>query len=199
MKKISFFVLSLLVMTMIMGCNGNKKNVYLPEAKNDAAYTVIGGADGPTDIVINSEGLTKYKSELGFEVKYDVDKFGHSFENNIEKFTYETKGQTEESILPTYITVVLNDEMDAKTVTDGLVLQSGKDDVIIGTSRFGADSIDTAIVQYTKENAGGEQIFSFHIFDTDKGTMIIEAVGYVGQDNTVDSKFEQFFANFSIK
>ena len=42
MKKITLILL-MITLLMITGCKDNKKNLYLPEAKNDKIYTTIGG------------------------------------------------------------------------------------------------------------------------------------------------------------
>ena len=44
MKKITLIFL-MITMLMIIGCKDNKKDLYLPEAKNDKIYTTIGGED----------------------------------------------------------------------------------------------------------------------------------------------------------
>ena len=44
MKKITLILL-MITMLMITGCKDNKKDLYLPEAKNDKIYTTIGGED----------------------------------------------------------------------------------------------------------------------------------------------------------
>ncbi len=44
MKKIALILLMITLLT-ITGCKDNKKNLYLPEAKNDKVYTTIGGED----------------------------------------------------------------------------------------------------------------------------------------------------------
>ena len=42
MRKITLILL-MITLLMITGCKDNKKNLYLPEAKNDKIYTTIGG------------------------------------------------------------------------------------------------------------------------------------------------------------
>jgi len=44
MKKITLILL-MITMLMITGCKDNKKDLYLPEAKNDKIYTTIGSED----------------------------------------------------------------------------------------------------------------------------------------------------------
>ncbi|MBE5938726.1 MAG: hypothetical protein E7265_11980 [Lachnospiraceae bacterium] len=44
MKKLSLILVILALLT-VTGCKDNKKNLYLPEAKNDNIYTTIGGED----------------------------------------------------------------------------------------------------------------------------------------------------------
>ncbi len=44
MKKIVVFLL-VSVLFMVAGCKKSKKDVYLPEAKNDKIYTTIGGGN----------------------------------------------------------------------------------------------------------------------------------------------------------
>ncbi|MBR3996081.1 MAG: hypothetical protein IKI97_12475 [Clostridia bacterium] len=44
MKKVTLILL-MITLLMLTGCKDNKKNLYLPEAKNDKVYTTIGGKD----------------------------------------------------------------------------------------------------------------------------------------------------------
>ncbi len=144
----------------------------------------------------DDDGQKEYESKLGFKVTYDKKAFTHSFKGGIEKFVCKTD---EEQKSPIYIAIQLFADKDAQTLAEELALQSGKDDVTIADTYFGGGNIPTKGVYYTKEANDVEQIFSFHIVDTDDGAMLIEAVGYVGQPSIADFYLEQFFATFFVE
>lgn len=157
---------------------------------------IIGGADGPTSVIVGDKNdvYKTCESSLGFKMIYDSSVFEHESEDNTERFIYK-----EVSDMPIYTTVQLFDDMDAQTLSQGLVLQAGNDDVMQYSTRIGADGIETKSVYYTKMLNEMQQIFSFHIVDTDKGALLVETVGYVGQSQKADGKLEELLASFSVK
>ena len=80
MKKITLILL-MITLLMITGCKDNKKNLYLPEAKNDKIYTTIGGenethqGDGYTITVpTKSYRYEKDYDDGAFEEKWEYTK-----------------------------------------------------------------------------------------------------------------------------
>ncbi len=165
-------------------------------ACQSSSVGVIGGADEPTSIIVSDKNdvYKSYESALGFKMTYDSSEFEHKFEENIERFIYKEKLDA-----PIYTAVQLFNDMDAQMLSQGLALQSGTDDVMLYSTHLGADGIETKSVYYTKTAGEIEQIFSYHIVDTDKGALLVETVGYVGQTKKADSKLEELLASFSIK
>ena len=77
MKK---FVLILTVLSIILvasGCDDGKKNLYLPEAKNDKIYTTVGGNDGKVQndksSLHDGEGYTLTVPSKGYRYEKDFD------------------------------------------------------------------------------------------------------------------------------
>ena len=60
---------------------------------------------------------------------------------------------------PAYIIVQSCPDMDAKTLADGVALQSGQDGVAAQSTYFGADSLDTQCVSYEEEVNGITQAY----------------------------------------
>ncbi len=191
MKKISILVL-VLVVTLSFSCCGIRS-----VEQNGQANKAETSTNSETDKQLDFKGLTEYKSTLGFQVKYDATAFGQSFENGTETFEYKA----EEVASPVYIAVQVYPDTDTETMVEGLTLQAGTDDVLVHNTRFGAESIDTKGVYYTKKVNDIEQIFSFHVATVPggNGVVVIEAVGYAGQSEKADSKMEELLANLSLK
>lgn len=197
MKKISILFFVLAIVLCISGCKSDLKNQI---ESSDGANDIVVADENKTESKKSAEEIksdkTEYKSELGFKVEYDEEAFLHSFENGIEKFDCIIN---EEQKLPIYIAIQLLENTDAQSVADGLALQSGRDDVTVTDTIFGGGGMLAKGVNYTEKVNGVEQIFSFHAIDTEKGVVLIEAVGYVDQPKKADSNMEEFFARFFVE
>ena len=85
MKKITLILL-MITLLMITGCKDNKKNLYLPEAKNDKIYTTIGGGNDTHQ----GEGYTLTVPSKGYRYEKDYD------DGNLEeKWDYTKKDDVE--------------------------------------------------------------------------------------------------------
>lgn len=118
MRKIALILL-VLTLVMITGCkDGHRKNLSLPEAKNDKTYAVIGGADEPTDIKV-TDGKDKNSDEVyngdGYTIvipKEDY-RFEKDFDDGVleEKWEYTQKDDVEIKVT----TYKESDEITART------------------------------------------------------------------------------------
>ena len=85
MKKIILILLMITILT-ITGCKDNKKNLYLPEAKNDKIYTTIGSEDETHQ----GEGYTLRIPNKNYRYEKDYD------DGNLEeKWDYTKKDDVE--------------------------------------------------------------------------------------------------------
>ena len=92
MKKLTLILL-VTALLVITGCEDHRmKKPYLPEAKNDKTYAVIGGADKPTDIKVtdgkNEKADEAYTGE-GYTI--DIPKEGYRFEKDFDDGALEEK------------------------------------------------------------------------------------------------------------
>ncbi len=186
MKKLGVLFLMLAMAVSVGGCEQR-----------------IGGGDEATETNVGNYNeefkLGEYTSDSGFRVSYNEEAFEHDTENGADKFTYIYKDD-EKVKSPIYITIKLLKDTDAQTVAEDLVAQSGRDDVEVLETFFGGSNTLTKGVTYNKEGKKGiEQIFSYHTVDTDKGTLLIEAVGYVDQPDFANFFMEEFFGRFFIE
>lgn len=70
MKKaiLTVGVIAVLLATL-SGCKSDGKRLFLPEAKNDETFAIIGGADGPTSIIVGKTEDRAEETTLTFEVE----------------------------------------------------------------------------------------------------------------------------------
>ena len=111
-----------------------------------------------------------------------------------DTFVYNSKTDS-----PIYIAVQPCTDFDVKTAVDGLILQSGRDDVKATEVYFGADSIKTQSVYIEKDVNGIKQIQAFYVIPVGSGSMIVEIGSYVSTDEKTDSKIEEMLGTFSLK
>lgn len=137
-----------------------------------------------------------YVSNLGYSIVYNPTVFALNNDGDYDTFIYNGSTQAD---LPIYITVQPYSDMDAKTIIDGLVLQSGIDGVEATEGYFGADNIEAQHIYIEKDIDGTKQIQVFYVISVDKGSMILEIGGYVGADKKIDAKIEEMLATFSLK
>lgn len=110
MKKITLILL-MITLLMIAGCKDNKKNLYLPEAKNDEVYTTVDGNDEkkPTEHIENAlhegNGYTISVPTKNYRYEKDYD------DGNLEeKWDYISKDDVEIKV----ITYKDSDEITAR-------------------------------------------------------------------------------------
>ena len=136
----------------------------------------------------------KYTSRLGYSMTYNPTAFTLDDSGEHDTFVYNSKTDS-----PIYIAVQPCTDFDVKTAVDGLILQSGRDDVKATEVYFGADSIKTQSVYIEKDVNGIKQIQAFYVIPVGSGSMIVEIGSYVSIDEKTDSKIEEMLGTFSLK
>lgn len=136
----------------------------------------------------------KYTSRLGYSMTYNPTAFTLDDSGEHDTFVYNSKTDS-----PIYIAVQPYTDFDVKTAVDGLILQSGRDDVKATEVYFGADSIKTQSVYIEKDVNGIKQIQAFYVIPVGSGSMIVEIGSYVSTDEKTDSKIEEMLGTFSLK
>ncbi len=88
--------------------------------------------------------------------------------------------------------------MDTQTLVEGIVLQSGVDDVKAEDTFFGADGIESKCINIEKEVDGIKRIQVFYAIPIGKGSLLIEIGSYAGAPESVDWKFEEMLGKFTL-
>ena len=138
----------------------------------------------------------KYTSRLGYSMTYNPTAFTLDDSGDHDTFVFNSNEKTD---APIYITVQPYTDFDVKTAVDGLILQSGRDDVKATEAYFGADSIKTQSVYIEKDVNGIKQIQAFYVIPVGSGSMIVEIGSFVGTEAKTDAKIEEMLGTFSLK
>lgn len=135
-----------------------------------------------------------YDSFLGYSCMYDPTVFVLDDTGDGDYFSYQT---AESLAAPIYMSVQVYSDMNAETLADGLVLQSGLDDVEVQDTYFGANSIMTKSVYIEQEINGINQIQIFYAIPAGTGSLLVELGGYVGMPETAEHKLQEITGTFS--
>ena len=135
------------------------------------------------------------ESSLGYSMTYDPTVFVLDETDESDSYTYMTAEKLDASV---YIAVQKYTDMDAQTLAEGLVLQSGSDDVEVQDAFFGADSLETKLVYVEKEVEGVTQIQIFYVIPVEEGALLVEIGSYVGGPEVVDWKIEEMLGTFAL-
>ena len=135
------------------------------------------------------------ESSLGYSMTYDPTVFVLDETDESDSYTYMTAEKLDASV---YIAVQKYTDMDAQTLAEGLVLQSGSDDVEVQDAFFGADSLETKLVYVEKEVEGVTQIQIFYAIPVEEGVLLVEIGSYIGGPQVVDWKIEEMLGTFTL-
>lgn len=136
------------------------------------------------------------ESPLGYSMSYDPAAFTLDDTGEADIFTYNG---AEKLDAPVYLSVQSYPDMDARTLAEGLVLQSGIDGVEAQDAYFGADSIETKLVYIEREVEGVKQIQIFYAIPAGEGSLLVEMGSYAGVPENADWKFEEMLGTFTLK
>lgn len=187
------------------GAVGGETTIDTKVEETDQAQTEETNQTEETDQPETSGGEYEYPSEdaepvlwespLGYSMTYDPTVFTLDDTGEAEIFTYNT---AEELDAPVYISVQSYPDMDAQTLAEGLVLQSGIDDLEIQDSYFASVSVETKLVYIEKEVDGLKQIQIFNAIPVGEGSLLVEMGAYVGVPESIDWKMEGTIGTFML-
>lgn len=137
-----------------------------------------------------------WESEFGYSMTYDPTVFTVDDTTDIDVFSYNTAESME---APVYISVQKYSDMDAQTLADGIVLQSGMDGTEALDTYFGAGSLAAKCVYMEQDINGVKQIQIFYAIPIESGSLLVEIGSYIGAPLNVDSKLEEMLGTFTLK
>ena len=161
----------------------------------DVAETETTMDDMVYEYPAEEHGSEVQESSLGYSMTYDPTVFVLDETGESDSYVYMT---AEKLNAPVYISVQQYPDMDAQTLAEGLVLQSGIDDVEVQDTFFGADGLETKCVYVEKEVEAVTQIQIFYAVPVEEGALLVEIGSYVGVPETVDWKFEEMLGSFVL-
>jgi hypothetical protein len=151
-------------------------------SQTEEAATVTQTEEITTDESVQStqeqeaDSIVDYESPLGYTVQYNQDMFTLTSGSDYDRFEYS--GDMEPDA-PIYVAVQLYTDMDAETVANGIVLQSGRDDVTVSDGTFG-EEIEAKIIHYEEEAEGITRTYSYFAIPKGDGCLLLEAGEYLG-------------------
>lgn len=136
------------------------------------------------------------ESRLGYSMTYDPTVFTlDDTGEGLDIYTYHTAEVLDG---PAYMSIASYEDMDAQTLADGIVLQSGQDGVAPQATYFGADSLDTLCVSYEEEVDGVTQVHAFYAVPKGEGSLLVEITGYLDMPLQIQAKFEEMAGTFAL-
>lgn len=172
---------AVLCIALLMACGNNA-----PEKDDSAAST-------PAAAEQKMSESDEWTSPLGYTITYDPKAITlDDSTDGIDTYTYNTAENLDASV---YVALHTNDEMDAKTLAEGLALQSGLDGVEAETASFGADGIEVYSVCYEKDENGVKMVYSFYVIPQGTGALIAEFVRDAGVPENVEQVMEDMLGS----
>lgn len=134
-----------------------------------------------------------YESPLGYSLTYDSELFTLA----------ETDGVNDSYIcnaldIMVYIAVQKYTDMDAETVANGIILQSGVDGLEITEAFLGADNVEAKKVEIVTETGGVKQIQTCYAIALGEGTLLVEVFSFEGIPESIDLKLQEMLDSFSL-
>mgnify|MGYP000619992051 CR=1 FL=1 len=141
-------------------------------------------------------GPVREESRLGYAMTYDPTVFTlDDTKDNLDIYTYHTSETLDG---PVYIAIEPYPDMDAKTLADGIALQSGQDGITPQETYFGADSLDTQCVSYEEDVNGVTQVHAFYAVPKGEGSLLVEVTGYGDLPVQIQGKLEEMTGTFAL-
>lgn len=203
MKKKSIIFLLWISMMLLAACSQTPQT----PADGSAAETPVEeehAAEAPEETAPEQEyeypsedaGPIREESRLGYAMTYDPTVFTlDDTGDELDVYTYHTSEPLDG---PAYISIQAYPDMDAKTLADGIALQSGQDGVAAQSTYFGADSLDTQCVSYEEEVNGITLVHAFYAVPKGEGALLVEITGYVDMPMQIQAKFEEMAGTFEL-
>lgn len=203
MKKKSIIFLLWISMMLLAACSQTPQT----PADGSAAESPVEeehAAEAPEETAPEQEyeyppedaGPVREESRLGYAMTYDPTVFTlDDTGDELDVYTYHTSEPLDG---PAYISIQAYPDMDAKTLADGIVLQSGQDGVAAQITYFGADSLDTQCVSYEEDVDGVTQVYAFYAVPDGEGSLLVEITGYVDMPMQIQAKLEEMAGTFEL-
>ncbi len=155
-----------------------------PQSIADNAMEVA--ADSSDSSLKDAEKAVKFDSDLGYTTKYFASNCKVESADGYDRFVSIMDDQNN------YISISINTDYRAEDLVEGLVLQSGTDEVISGTSTFGQTGLDSYYVVY---NSAPDYNMQFTLVPVENGVMMIEIGSHIYDDE--DDRAYRVSANFT--
>ncbi len=134
-----------------------------------------------------------YESPLGYSLTYDSELFTLAETDGVDSFICNALD------IMVYIAVQKYTDMDAETVANGLVLQSGLDGLEITEAFLGADNVEAKKVEIVKQTGGVKQIQTCYVIALKEGTLLVEVFSFEGIPESIDLKLQEMLDSFTLK
>ena len=142
-----------------------------------------------TDLVLE-------ESRLGYSMKFDPAVFAlNDSGDDLDIYTYHTSETLDG---PVYIAVQSYSNMNAQTLADGIVLQSGQDSVTAQDTYIGSDSLESKCVYYEEGVNGVTQTHTFYAVPREDGSLLVEITGYLNMPQQIEVKFKEMLDTFAL-
>lgn len=167
-----------------------------PEEGRPEAASEDAGAEPEYEYPSEDAEPVLEESRLGYSMTFDPTVFTlDDTADGLDVYTYHTSEVLDG---PAYISVQSYPDMDAQTLADGIVLQSGQDGVAAQETYFGADSLSTRCVSYEEDVNGVTQVHAFYAVPKGEGSLLVEITGYADMPQQIQAKFEEMTGTFTL-
>lgn len=167
-----------------------------PEEGRPEAASEDAGAEPEYEYPSEDAEPVLEESRLGYSMTFDPTVFTlDDTADGLDVYTYHTSEVLDG---PAYISVQSYPDMDAQTLADGIVLQSGQDGVAAQETYFGADSLSTQCVSYEEDVNGVTQVHAFYAVPKGEGSLLVEITGYADMPQQIQAKFEEMTGTFTL-
>lgn len=167
-----------------------------PEEGRPEAASEDAGAEPEYEYPSEDAEPVLEESRLGYSMTFDPTVFTlDDTADGLDVYTYHTSEVLDG---PAYISVQSYPDMDAQTLADGIVLQSGQDGVAAQETYFGTDSLSTQCVSYEEDVNGVTQVHAFYAVPKGEGSLLVEITGYVDMPQQIQAKFEEMTGTFTL-
>jgi uncharacterized lipoprotein YehR (DUF1307 family) len=170
-KKIVSLIITSLCIFSLVAC-GNNKSKEIETNNNDVEIETESTQEKVEEITTKEE-YTTFISSLGYSIKYNETLFSLETKDDVDRFVYKNE---DEYNLPIYVSIE-NKDMSAKDLVDGLVLQSGDDNVSVEEIYLGKKSIEANMIYVENIVEEEKQIRIDYVIAIDENTSLLLEVG----------------------
>lgn len=135
-------------------------------------------------------------SSLGYTMTYDPSVFTLDDTGDADRFIYNT---AEKLDAPVYLIVQAYPDMDAGVLAEGLVLQSGGEEVSTEDVSLGRDHAESRRIYMEKAGEKVTQTQTFYVLSSGEGSLLVEVGGYMRMPENIEEKFEKMLESFCLK